>query len=397
MTERIPGPVTREQLHELVWSEPLRTLAPRLGYSDVGLAKACRKMKVPLPGRGYWAKKAAGKGKRKASLRPLPNGDRTTPRELTPRQPTPGASGADPPALSPPVAHQVEFEAKKQNKIRVPKTLRSPQALVRTTRDVLSGSARSPEDFEYNWQVPHLDVDVSKALMGRALRIMNAVVKAFEKRGWTVTVGAGEDYGSHVTVLGQRVSFGIREPRKQIPNEPAKPERLVTGEWYTPFRAKYSQVPSGRLCLVIRNRWGRAVEKSLSDGKTVRLEEKLNDFMVTVVALAHERSEWDQRRLEAEQQRREAEQRRLAEQRRMEVEKARLKALEDQAQRWHRSRILVEYVAAVRTHMAQEEEMGVEAGELEEWLAWAESHARALNPLSGDVQDLIGVPGARSR
>jgi hypothetical protein len=29
--------------------------------SDVALAKACRKRQVPLPGRGYWAKKAANK------------------------------------------------------------------------------------------------------------------------------------------------------------------------------------------------------------------------------------------------------------------------------------------------------------------------------------------------
>lgn len=32
-----------------------------LGVSDVALAKRCKRMKVPLPGRGYWAKK---KGRR---------------------------------------------------------------------------------------------------------------------------------------------------------------------------------------------------------------------------------------------------------------------------------------------------------------------------------------------
>jgi len=49
----------REKLYEQVWTLPLRTLAREYGVSDVALAKACRKLHVPLPGRGYWAKKAA--------------------------------------------------------------------------------------------------------------------------------------------------------------------------------------------------------------------------------------------------------------------------------------------------------------------------------------------------
>jgi hypothetical protein len=36
------------------------TLAKEYGMSDVGLAKVCRKLGIPLPGLGYWAKKTAG-------------------------------------------------------------------------------------------------------------------------------------------------------------------------------------------------------------------------------------------------------------------------------------------------------------------------------------------------
>jgi hypothetical protein len=36
-------------------------VAKRYKLSDVGLAKVCRKLNIPRPGRGYWAKKAAGK------------------------------------------------------------------------------------------------------------------------------------------------------------------------------------------------------------------------------------------------------------------------------------------------------------------------------------------------
>jgi hypothetical protein len=60
----------REQLYELVWREPISKLAKRLGVSDVGLAKACRRAIIPLPGIGHWAKVQHGKKvKRVASLK----------------------------------------------------------------------------------------------------------------------------------------------------------------------------------------------------------------------------------------------------------------------------------------------------------------------------------------
>jgi hypothetical protein len=45
--------LTREQLYDEVWSEPMATLAQKYGLSDVGLAKICRKLDVPVPWRGY--------------------------------------------------------------------------------------------------------------------------------------------------------------------------------------------------------------------------------------------------------------------------------------------------------------------------------------------------------
>src|SRR5216683_8442151 len=51
----------RSELYERVWSEPIRDVAKQHGVSDVWLAKICRALRVPLPGRGYWAKKNAGR------------------------------------------------------------------------------------------------------------------------------------------------------------------------------------------------------------------------------------------------------------------------------------------------------------------------------------------------
>src|SRR5688572_24228038 len=52
---------TRQELYELVWSEPVSKIAPRYGISDVSFGKACTRTRVPLPPRGYWAKLRFGK------------------------------------------------------------------------------------------------------------------------------------------------------------------------------------------------------------------------------------------------------------------------------------------------------------------------------------------------
>src|SRR4249920_3317282 len=62
MTEDEEKPLTlsRDDLYELVWSKPMRDLAKDFGISDVALAKRCRRLGIPVPGRGYWARVDAG-------------------------------------------------------------------------------------------------------------------------------------------------------------------------------------------------------------------------------------------------------------------------------------------------------------------------------------------------
>ena len=48
--------ISRKELYEQVWTEPMSTLAKRYCISDVGLAKICKRNGIPRPGRGYWAR-----------------------------------------------------------------------------------------------------------------------------------------------------------------------------------------------------------------------------------------------------------------------------------------------------------------------------------------------------
>lgn len=51
----------RETLYNEVWSRPMRDVARKYGVSDVAIGKVCRKLLIPVPGLGYWAKVQAGK------------------------------------------------------------------------------------------------------------------------------------------------------------------------------------------------------------------------------------------------------------------------------------------------------------------------------------------------
>ena len=50
----------RVELYNEVWNQPLVKLSGKYGISDVRLGKVCRKLKIPHPGRGYWARRSVG-------------------------------------------------------------------------------------------------------------------------------------------------------------------------------------------------------------------------------------------------------------------------------------------------------------------------------------------------
>jgi hypothetical protein len=60
--------LTREELYSLVWAKPMTQVAQDFQISDRAMAKACAKKQVPVPPRGYWAKKSAGQNVSKIPL-----------------------------------------------------------------------------------------------------------------------------------------------------------------------------------------------------------------------------------------------------------------------------------------------------------------------------------------
>lgn len=114
---------SRQELYDLVWSEPKSSLASRLGISDVGLAKACRRADIPVPGLGYWAKLQHGKKVRRLPLPPAALGIRDAVTIMLT------------PTLPPDVEAQIQQESSPDHRITVPETPTDHHPLVRAWLD----------------------------------------------------------------------------------------------------------------------------------------------------------------------------------------------------------------------------------------------------------------------
>ena len=68
--------LTREHLYDLVWSTPITKVAANFQVSGTAIAKICRKLDVPKPSRGHWARLKHGY---QSSKQPLPKATGNTP------------------------------------------------------------------------------------------------------------------------------------------------------------------------------------------------------------------------------------------------------------------------------------------------------------------------------
>jgi hypothetical protein len=191
----------------------MRLLAKSYGISDVGLAKVCERHKIPRPSLGYWAKKQFGKAPPRPKLPPAHD----SMLERVEFMACPGREAFTPrPFFDPEIADMVAAET--QKKIIVAEQLRSPHRLVMATKKWFeqdSGWPTSDEtaprgQTERGW-TEVLDVDVTQSTLGRALRLVDALIKAFEARGYVIRIqNTNHKRATVISVLGKEFMFRIR-------------------------------------------------------------------------------------------------------------------------------------------------------------------------------------------
>ena len=165
--------LTHQQLYDRVLMTPLDALAKELGLSGRGLGKLCNRHDIPVPPRGWWAKKAPGHRVRQTPL-PAPSAGLaasigfTVPDKVEAEQ-------SEAPQLHPLVA----FEQQSKNGIDVPDDLTLSDPVVLRTQRLLNKGKRDTGGLI---PVPagglHVHTPKSSTIVPR--RVLQAILTAFE-------------------------------------------------------------------------------------------------------------------------------------------------------------------------------------------------------------------------
>ena len=385
---------TRLKLYEQIWKRPTILIARDFGLSDVGLAKLCKRNGIPKPPRGYWAMLQVGKAPPREEL-PMPGRDW----EIEIPGPSGGGDSGGPTAITDSASE------KKPADVQVPvaETLYHAHPIVKASMPLL----RVASCNEYGLIVPVPGcacVSVSRSRLRRALLIMDALIRCFERLGYTVTCPVEEDRlcQTRVELMGVGVPFRIDE--FLLEKSDGQTATSCSKQSYRLHRPHgYGKVnPSGRLQLSIdedRCKWcvrWNGFRLKWSDGKSQRVEDLLGDFVAETVRVAcfmktkREESEKRERERQIEEDRKaEAERRRQAMVERINEERRRVDELMEEADDWSESRKLRQYIEAVRqSALERGEDVGTDSVP-GKWLAWASQQADRLDPLTASPHSVL--------
>jgi hypothetical protein len=353
----------RQEVYEKVWQFPLRKLAAEYGISDVGLAKVCRKLDIPLPGLGHWTKIACGHTIPRPPL-PAMEADPVLVRQV--REPQAAVLPEDVPHLE-----AIERIAAEPSPSVTKSMLAHP--LVEKTRSVLNQTSSRPgEKLSASRELECLDLRVTKNYLPRALRIMASLIHMLEKEGFQVGLEKKATESTRAVIYGESIRFGLIERFRQV--KPA-PKPNASPYSYNPVRLE----TTGNLSIEVWNYYSGGPQKVWRDRENSKLEAQIPKCVAGMMRIALKERADDRAREERER----AHQKRVdevaTELEKIRAEEKRIKLLRRDAGAWHRAERIRKYVAAVRESGAKDTE----------WLTWAELQADRLDPLKEKPKSIV--------
>ncbi|MHC1699281.1 MAG: hypothetical protein AB9919_14685 [Geobacteraceae bacterium] len=364
-----PIKITREALYEEVWLQPLTKVALKYGITDNGIRKICKRLNVPLPVQGYWLRKYKSKPK------PLP------PEGVGPKEhvlqiychesiPLTAAEVSEEEKM-------IQSEKNPDNRIVVKESLASPHPLVSSTEKRLKKKNTTKMGNKNEAQC--FAVSVYPESVDRALRVMDALIKALSQRG--IPLFVDEQKRTVVKVMGEDLGISMSERSRRIDHVPTVEEKKNLKEYSWWSVPKYDFVPSGELFLQIEG-WLYGERQTWSDGKKQRLEDLLNSFVIGLIRAAMAQKKV---RIEREQEKLEWQEReriRIEQERLRQEENERINKLLHQTDNWHRSQQILEYMDALQKEAIKGDREILPGSKLACWIFWATQYAYRINPLN---------------
>jgi hypothetical protein len=363
--------LTREELYEKVWSSPTTELAAEFGISDVALAKRCKKLNVPKPTLGYWAKVAAGQ---KPEKEPLP----------------PSASEEFIKAAGQPL----------EKTFSLPETDEQLHSLASELRRTLTAGKPDSHKRVSARERTLPEVNVTKALIEQAAKSFHVILNGVEPLGISFRK-ARSSYDSGYFQKGHdRLYLKIEE---ELVERPAQSGGTIRrSSWQLPADC---QVASGALTFSLGpERYAVREEKQWRENDKSPLGELLAQIVAEIrryyVAAqkrrAQESIEREKQRVESERRWREHQEkeaiRRGEEQKRQHAATleatahSRSEDLIKAAEWWRLHRVTLDFIDE-----CEQRWRGNQTGELTTeqlaWLAWARESAEAMSPLETGYPD----------
>lgn len=356
--------LTREELYRLVWETPMSRLAEQFGISGNGLAKICRRIDVPYPPRGWWAKKAAGKA---LKVDPLPKAKAETPSKVT-ISATPEESSGLKAAIR---QKQAEIP-----EISVPQRLTSPHPIIAAWREHRQRRIEEARRERDPWRRSLYAVTDFTPADRRLHRVLHALFHVLEKYGAVISETDRKQLVA--TIEGEKIEFSLTEKSRQV-TRPLTAEEKRWESWNkTGLRTELE--PTGYFQCAIKAWVGEPFRKNWLERERRPIDGMLPEIAGTLLALGPFLAERTRIREEKAQELAERQKaRELAQQRQQQDEN-----------RWRRFLELAEQsrsTASARAFIAELRKLDLPAGDpidgksLSDWLDWAEARATSSDPL----------------
>ncbi len=355
--------LTRQELYDLVWENPLSKLAKKYNLSDNGLRKVCKKLDIPLPKNGYWQKIQYNK---KVSKEKLPvNNSVETSITLKFRDNSETIINGIENELN-----QLTKEIKNELKetIIFPEKLTRPLQLIIDAKDDLK--TKQPAYYHnikglLNTSPGVLNITVAPQNVKRALLFMDIFIKAIKKRGYNLIIKEG----TKVVIDNVLLDIGLRERLKRT---------VVKGTHWDTTELNPSNILSLRLDAYPAVEW--------SDTNTTKLEDKIPNIIAKIELQAvkekKEAIEREIRHIEYERQRKIEEDFKA----RKEQEKIKTKKLFSDAEKFDKATIYRNYIAATEQKAIRENNL---TEELKDWIKWANQKVDWFDPFTNKEDELL--------
>jgi hypothetical protein len=373
--------ISVKALHQLIWKKSLSAISKDWGINSQAITKACDKHSVPRPLSGHWTLVSLGKAPNVASLPEDIDGSLI-----------------------------INFRKRQKPRINKPTIDLLPSKTLSTKRKVtipnrigkfhpLSQLAKQhykQPTFEYDklmvspWQIETYQFAVSPEKFDRALKIFDSLVKYFDKKGWTFKVADNYSRRSKINAVvinDKTVTFKLREKTKQTRRA------LNTKEQQDKAAGRYVYyekvlMPTGTFHLTIEEYVDGNCKTAFIDKHGEPIEDKLDEFVDSLIATSDYMKQRDIERAEEEQERHKQEELNDFFNKEVQKEKNNIAFLFEQFENWQKAEKARQFVAAIKQRIHDSGEI---TKDQEKWLLWAEIILTLEDPVFKAVE-LSKVP-----